>query len=112
MKFKEISKHILVLKATLIKYHLILTITLWRRQGRYDERYRDKGSLHLGARTDSLRVEIPPWISSTSSCTIFWTLPHKKSALISVFPWGKRVLLVSGEVRNHFELFFQRATVF
>ena len=35
-----------------------------------------------------------------------------KNRLISVFPWGKRVLLVSGEVRNHFELFFQRATVF
>lgn len=69
-------------------------------------------TLHLGAGTDSLRVEIPPWISSPSSCTISWTLPHKKSALISVFPWGKRVLLISGEVRNRFELFLQRATVF
>lgn len=37
-----------------------------------------KGSLHLGAGTDSLRAEIPPWISSPSSCTISWTLPHKK----------------------------------
>ena len=52
-----------------------------------------KGSLHLGAGTDSLRAEIPPWISSPSSCTISWTLPHKKPALISVFLWGKRVLL-------------------
>lgn len=25
-------------------YHLILTITLWRRQGRYDRRHRDKDS--------------------------------------------------------------------
>lgn len=51
-----------------------------------------KGSLHLGAGTDSLRAEIPPWISSPSSCTISWTLPHKKIG--SDFSlWGKRVLL-------------------
>lgn len=71
-----------------------------------------KGSLHLGAGTDSLRIEITSWIPSPSSCTISWTLPHKKLALISVFLWGKRVLLASGEVRNHFKLFLQRATVF